>query len=841
MSWGRVSLTGTSDGIAPRRFSFSRGRTGKGLTLTRCGALVHVSGQAAGTALLRARLTRSLPRKRKSRQSPAVLGPRCGRVPQTGTSDGIAPRRFSFSRGRTGKGLTLTRSGGLVHVSGQAARTAVLRARLTRSLPRKRKSRQSAAVLGPRCGRVPQTGTSDGIAPRRFSFSRGRTGKGLTLTRSGALMHVSGQAAQTALLSGRLPRSLPRKRKSRQSAVVLGPRCGRVPLTGTSDGIAPRRFSFSRGRTGKGLTLTRSGALVHVSGQAVRTALLSGRLARSLPRKRKSRQSAAVLGPRCGRVPLTGTSDGIAPRRFSFSRGRTGKGLTLTRSGALVHVSVQAVRKALLSGRLNRSLPRKGKSRQIAAVLGPRCGRVPLTGTSDGIAPRRFSFSRGWTGKGLTLTRSGALVHVSGQAARTALLRARLTRSLPRKRKSRQSAVVLGPRCGRVPLTGTSDGIAPRRFSFSRGRTGKGLTLTRSGALVHVSGQAARTALLRARLTRSLPRKRKSRQSAAVLGPRCGRVPQTGTSDGIAPRRFSFSRGRTGKGLTLTCSGALVHRTRQDWADGPSQRSMRLDSPARSLENRKWQQSAAVQGLRWGRPQNPRCHRVNAHKTDSISRGRTGKGADARPLWGRRARFWAGRADGPSQGSTRPLAPSKTKVAAERCRSGNELGTCPPDWNERRNRSPTVFIFEGSGGEGTDARPLWDPRGTFLGRAVRIALLGARLPRSLSRKSKWWRSAAVLGPRWGRLPLLGTRVGNALRQTSLSRGPHGEGTAAHLPGAVRQLSRGRVPSALLPLDSPAGCLENGSRSGGLPLPPSDWGGVPQTWPSAVGPPRRWSA
>ena len=541
---GRVPQTGTSDGITPRRFSFSRGRTGKGLTLTRSGALVHVSGQAARTALLRARLNRSLPRKRKSRQSAAVLGPRCGRVPQTGTSDGIAPRRFSFSRGRTGKGLTLTRSGALVHVSGQAARTALLRARLTRSLPRKRKSRQSAAVLGPRCGRVPQTGTSDGIAPRRFSFSRGRTGKGLMLTRSGALVHISGQAARTALLRARLTRSLPRKRKSRQSAAVLGPRCGRVPLTGTSDGIAPRRFSFSRGRTGKGLTLTRSGALVHVSGQAARTALLRARLNRSLPRKRKSRQSAAVLGPRCGRVPQTGTSDGIAPRRFSFSRGRTGKGLMLTRSGALVHVYGQAARTALLRARLTRSLPRKRKSRQSAAVLGPRCGRVPQTGTSDGIAPRRFSFSRGQTGKGLTLTRSGALVHVYGQAARTALLRVRLARSLPRKRKSRQSAAVLGPRCGRVPQTGTSDGIAPRRFSFSRGRTGKGLTLNRSGALVHVSGQAARTALLRARLTRSLPRKRKSRQSAAVLGPRCGRVPQPGTSDSIPPRRFSFSRGK---------------------------------------------------------------------------------------------------------------------------------------------------------------------------------------------------------------------------------------------------------------------------------------------------------
>ena len=565
---------------------------------------------------------RSFPRKRKSRQSAAVLGPRCGRVPLTGTSDGIAPRRFSFSRGRTGKGLTLTRSGALVHVSGQAVRTALLSSRVDRSLPRKRKSRQSAAVLGPRCGRVPLTGTSDGIAPRRFSFSRGRTGKGLTLTRSGALVHVSGQAVWTALLSGRLTCSLPRKRKSRQSAAVLGPRCGRVPLTGTSDGIAPRRFSFSRGRTGKGLTLARSGALVHVSGQAVRTALLRARLARSLPRKRKSRQSTAVLGPRCGRVPRTGTSDGIAPRRFSFSRGRTGKGLTLTRSGALVHVSGQAVWTALLSGRLACSIPRKRKSRQSAAVLGPRCGRVPLTGTSDGIAPRRFSFSRGRTGKGLTLARSGALVHVSGQAVRTALLSGRLTRSLPRKRKSRQSAAVLGPRCGRVPLTGTSDGIAPRRFSFSRGRTGKGLTLTRSGALVHVSGQAVRTALLSGRLARSLPRKRKSRQSAAVLGPRCGRVPQTGTSDGIAPRRFSFSRGRTGKGLTLTRSGALVH------VSGQAVRTALLSGrlPARSLENESRGRALPF----WGRgvDVSPRLGRATESLPDDFHFRGVGRGRD---------------------------------------------------------------------------------------------------------------------------------------------------------------------------------------------------------------------
>ena len=183
-------------------------------------------------------------------RSGAEVSRQSGRVPLTGTSDGIAPRRFSFSRGRTGKGLTLTRSGALVHVSGQAVRTALLRARLTRSLPRKRKSRQSAAVLGPRCGRVPQTGTSDGIAPRRFSFSRGRTGKGLTLTRSGALVHVSGQAVWTALLSGRQPaRSLENESRGRAlpfwgRGVDVSPSLGRATVS------LPDDFHF-RGERGR--------------------------------------------------------------------------------------------------------------------------------------------------------------------------------------------------------------------------------------------------------------------------------------------------------------------------------------------------------------------------------------------------------------------------------------------------------------------------------------------------------------------------------------------------------------------------------------------------------------
>ena len=420
------------------------------------------------------------------------------------------------------------------------------------------------------------------------------------------------------------------------------------------------------------------------------------------------------------------------------------------------------------------------------------------------------------------------------------------------------------------------------------------------------------SALHAARLTRSLPLKRKSRQSAAVVGMSWGRVSPTGTSDGIAPRRFSFSRGRTGKGLTLTCSGALVHRPRQDWADGPSQRSTRLDSPARSLENRKWQQSAAVQGLRWGRPQNPRCHRVNTHKTESISRGSDREGADARPLWGRRPRFWAGPCGlpfsaldsparspgkskwwqsaavlGPRRGrlpllgtsvgivpqqssisrgshregadahplwgprvmflgravrtallgarrsSTHPLAPSKTKVAAERCRSGTELGTCPPDWNERRNRSPTIFIFEGSDGEGTDARPLWDPRGMFLGRTCGrpfSALDVARLTSSLPRKSKSRRRAGVLGPRCGRVPLTGTSDGIAPRRFSFSRGRTGKGLTLARSGALVQVSGQNVRTALPGARLARRLAPLESQSRGRALPFRDRGGnISPSW------------
>ena len=144
-------------------------------------------------------------------------------------------------------------------------------------------------------------------------------------------------------------------------------------------------------------------------------------------------------------------------------------------------------------------------------------------------------------------------------------------------------------------------------------------------------------------------------------------------------------------------------------ADGPSQRSSRPLAPSkRKVAAERCRSGAEV----WMCPPD-RNERRNRSPTIFIFEGSDGEGTDARPLWGPRARFWAGRADGPSQRSTQPLAPSKTKVAAERCRSGAEVSTCPPDRNERRNRSPTIFIFEGSDGEGTDGRPLWGPRARF--------------------------------------------------------------------------------------------------------------------------------
>ena len=144
-------------------------------------------------------------------------------------------------------------------------------------------------------------------------------------------------------------------------------------------------------------------------------------------------------------------------------------------------------------------------------------------------------------------------------------------------------------------------------------------------------------------------------------------------------------------------------------ADGPSQRSTHPLVPSKTkVAAERCRSGAEV----WTCPPD-RNERRNRSPTIFIFEGSDGEGTDAHPLWGPRARFWAGRADGPSQRSTHPLVPSKTKVAAERCRSGAEVWTCPPDRNERRNRSPTIFIFEGSDGEGTDAHPLWGPRARF--------------------------------------------------------------------------------------------------------------------------------
>ena len=310
--------------------------------------------------------------------------------------------------------------------------------------------------------------------------------------------------------------------------------------------------------------------------------------------------------------------------------------------------------------------------------------------------------------------------------------------------------------------------------------------------------------------------------------------PPTGTSDGIAPRRFSFSRGRTGKGLTLTCSGALVHRPRQDWADGPSQRSTRLDSPARSLENRKWQQSAAVQGLRWGRPQNPRCHRVNTHKTESISRGSDREGADARPLWGRRPRFWAGPCGLPFSALDSPArSPGKSKWWQSAAVLGPRRGRLPLLGTSVGIVPQQSSISRGSHREGADAHPLWGPRVMFLGRACGrpfSALDVARLTSSLPRKSKSRRRAGVLGPRCGRVPLTGTSDGIAPRRFSFSRGRTGKGLTLARSGALVQVSGQNVRTALPGARLARRLAPLESQSRGRALPFRDRGGnISPSW------------
>ena len=247
--------------------------------------------------------------------------------------------------------------------------------------------------------------------------------------------------------------------------------------------------------------------------------------------------------------------------------------------------------------------------------------------------------------------------------------------------------------------------------------------------------------------------------------------------------------------------------------DGPSQWSTSLLDPSKTkVAAERCRSGAEV----WTCPPD-RNERRNRSPTIFIFEGSDGEGTDARPLWGPRARFWAGRADGPSQRSTQPLAPSKTKVAAERCRSGAEVWTCPPDRDERRNRSPTIFIFEGSDGEGTDAHPLWGPIVHVSGQAVRTALLSGRLNRSLPRKRKSRQSAAVLGPRCGRVPLTGTSDGIAPRRFSFSRGRTGKGLTLTRSGALVHVSGQAVRMALL--SGRLRSLENESRGRALPF----WG------------------
>ena len=256
--------------------------------------------------------------------------------------------------------------------------------------------------------------------------------------------------------------------------------------------------------------------------------------------------------------------------------------------------------------------------------------------------------------------------------------------------------------------------------------TEKGLSLTSPGALVHRPGQKGAVGPSHAsRLPRSLPRKRKSRQSAAVLGPRWGRVPLTGTSDGIAPRRFSFSRGRTGKGLTLTRSGALVHVSGQAVRPRPFSRALpfsRLSTHPLFPSKTKVAAERCPSGAEVGTCVAPGTVAIDPPRL-SIFGGGEGEGPVAHLSWGSPAPSWGEAGGRPfSRLSTRPVVPSKLKVAAERCPSGAEVGTCVAPRNGCRNRSATTSVFEGGEGEGPVAHLSWGPC-TVLGRSGRSALL----------------------------------------------------------------------------------------------------------------------
>ena len=280
--------------------------------------------------------------------------------------------------------------------------------------------------------------------------------------------------------------------------------------------------------------------------------------------------------------------------------------------------------------------------------------------------------------------------------------------------------------------------------------------------------------------------------------------------------------GTGGEGLTLTCPGETLALP---GGSVPSALLTPLDSPGRSLEIESRGRALPFRGRGGDMCRSSERVSQSIRHDFRFSRGGEGEGPVAHLSWGSPAPSWGEGGGQPfSRLSTRPVVASKFKVAAEGCRSGTEVWMCHPDWNERRNRSMTIFIFEGSDGEGTDAHLLWGPRAPSsagLGGRPFSAPDAARLAHSLPRKRKSRQSAAVLGMSWGRVSLTGTSDGIAPRRFSFSRGRTGKGLTLTCSGAL--VHRPRQDWADGPsqhstrLDLPAHSLENENRSRALPF------------------------
>ena len=274
--------------------------------------------------------------------------------------------------------------------------------------------------------------------------------------------------------------------------------------------------------------------------------------------------------------------------------------------------------------------------------------------------------------------------------------------------------------------------------------TEKGLSLLCPGALVHVPGQSGPIALLTpldspARSPRCCPLVTEMFQASF----RGGEVTERACR---ALKRLwdGFSRGESGEGPDAHLS----------WGDAlpggsvPSALLTPLDTPARSLENESRGRVLPFWG-RGGDVCGTRCsirNEVSEGPVDPprLRFSRAPRGGDREgpvaplswglpPVLGPSCTF-LGRAGALpfSRLSTPPLSrlPSKLKVAAERCPSGAEVGTCVAPRNGCRNRSATTSVFEGGGDREGPVAPLsWGPRARSCPERG-IALL-TRLPRSL--------------------------------------------------------------------------------------------------------------